>query len=155
MRRWRAGARGSSARRPRFSLGRFSNTRAAPHSPHRGGLFADRSRWSGKDLKKQKKRAPIPCVAAASCVVLRPSRGSAKDSRPSLAPGVTVSRLMMFTCDGPAALFAPCANAGFSFFCPIRTRAGSTVATPLMQRWQHSIASPSRPQGGERETKKM
>ena len=114
-RRWRAGARGSSARRPRFSLGRFSNTRAAPHSPHRGGLFADRSRWSGKDLKKQKKRAPIPCVAAASCVVLRPSRGSAKDSRPSLSPGVTVSRLMMFTCDGPAALFAPCANAAFCY----------------------------------------
>ena len=68
-----------------------------------------------QDLKKQKKRAPIPCVAAASCVVLRPSRGSAKDSRPSLSPGVTVSRLMMFTCDGPAALFAPCANAAFCY----------------------------------------
>ena len=148
MPRWRAGARGSSARRPRFSLARCLNTRAGPHSPHRGVLCADRSRWSGKDL-----RAPIPCVAAASCVVLRahPSRGSAKDSRPSLAPGVTVSRLMMFTCDDPAALFAPCANAGFSLFCPIRTRAGSTMATPLMQRWQHSIASPSRPQEGDRE----
>ena len=25
---------------------------------------------------------------------------------------------MMFTCDDPAALFAPCANAGFFFFLP-------------------------------------